>query len=130
MKILQFFLIIVAVITSAHAGRTEPTFYHLSDGDEEKIKEAVSVKMLDPDSTRIGDLIAANDTDTAGLAYVCGKVSGRNTFGGYAQPTPFFGTLVDTNAGDKAFLVLSIAEPTSTSQAAVLKTCLKYMPDH
>lgn len=128
MNVLGGLLVGFALIFITSPSNAETAFYHLSDSEEAEILAAVSDEMLDPESTRITDLVAATDSKIEGLAYVCGKVSGRNTFGGYAQPTPFFGTLADTKSGDKAFFVISIADATAASQSVALRMCLKHMP--
>lgn len=43
--------------------------------------------LLDPDSARFSNLFVSW---YSGSAVVCGRVQGRNSFGGYAQPVRFF----------------------------------------
>lgn len=54
---------------------------------------------------------------------VCGKVQGKNSLGGYAQPAPFIGSLVPTSSGAMMFLVLAIASSDPAEQARTLQAC-------
>ena len=56
---------------------------------------------------------------------VCGNVQGRNTFGGYAQPTPFMGMMIDNDTVGRKFITISIAGPTEAERYALLSTCLE-----
>lgn len=106
-------------IGSAHA---DP--YVLSDHEMEAIRLGLSLQMLDPSSTIISDVVSVTDgkfKDNG--ATVCGFVRGKNTFGGYAQPTPFIGILADTKSGQRKFLPIAVAEPSPTSQLSILQMC-------
>lgn len=92
------------------------------EADMKLIVSGLSEGMLDPTSTIVDSALAAEDPATPGLTWVCGQVRGKNGFGGYAQPTPFVGSLVD-NLGQRLFVVVGIADGSEGSQFAILQTC-------
>lgn len=118
---------LLAVLISSNPLFAQAVWYPLSDDEVAQIEAGLSTKLLDPESVRVTDLMAAEGE--LEIVTVCGNVQGRNTFGGYAQPVPFMGHIVPTEAGEKVFIAMSVAEPTANSQQAVLKTCLSQMPD-
>ena len=75
--------------------------------------------------SRVSGVIGAPDATEPTLVWACGKVQGKNTFGGYAQPVPFIGSFVTNNVGEKLFLVVAIAGPSNAEQLAVLNTCIE-----
>lgn len=113
---------IIAFALGLEAAHADP--YSLSQHELDVIRVGLSEQMLDPTSTIVSDVISVTKgkfEDTG--ATVCGMVRGRNTFGGYAPPTPFIGVLADTSARQRTFLPISIADPSPTSQLAVLQMC-------
>lgn len=113
---------IIAFAFGLEAARADP--YSLSQHELDVIRVGLSEQMLDPTSTIVSDVISVTKgkfEDTG--ATVCGMVRGRNTFGGYAPPTPFIGVLADTSARQRTFLPIAIADPSPTSQLAVLQMC-------
>ena len=131
----KFALAAVCLALSSGQMRADPnaTFYTLTDADAAMVQAGVSAKLLDPESARFTQLIAATSPppDAAKpdecMIWVCGHVSRKNTFGGYAQPTPFLGAIV---ANKPLFVVISIAGPDASEQSATLQTCLSKMPDN
>ena len=113
-------------LASSGISSAERQWAVLSEADNAIIVEALSRKMLDPDSTRVSNLLAATHDDEPEFIYVCGDVQGRNGFGGYAQPTMFIGALVPNAEGIKKFAVITIAEQGGFS--AVAKHCISVMP--
>ena len=82
-------------------------------------------QMLDPTSILLRDVIVSADPETADIAWVCGKIQGKNSFGGYAQPRSFIGAFGPTESGALMFMPVTIAEPTEKSELLVLQTCLE-----
>jgi hypothetical protein len=107
----------------AFAAFAEPIV--IKEPDLSLVTSALSLQMLDPPSTRVSGVVGAADAKEPSLVWVCGHVQGKNTFGGYAQPVPFFGSLVTETTGSKQFLVISIAGPSNDDQLAVLNACLE-----
>lgn len=93
----------------------------------EIIKVELSKQMLDPSSTLVSNVVATDQMSKDGevMTWVCGSVRGKNTYGGYAQPTPFIGALVNPSKGERTFLTIKIAEPNSSSRYAVLSACIE-----
>lgn len=92
------------------------------------IQSEVAGRLLDPSSALLSQVIATSETvDGAEMTWVCGSVQGKNTFGGYAQPTPFMGALLDSPGQGRAFVVISIAGPTAAERLSVLQTCMSKM---
>lgn len=122
---LTFFLL------SALPAAADPfVLYDLTPDEVQMVEQGVAAGLLDPESARFTGLVASRDMefpDPQFLGYVCGNVSGRNTFGGYAPATPFIGSLVVGGKG-KGFILISIAGPSNAEQLAVLTTCLDRMP--
>lgn len=93
--------------------------------DLDLIRSSLSERMLDPSSTIVSNVVAAKETvDGQEVAWVCGKVRAKNTFGGYAQPSNFMGTLISTEPSKRMFVVLSIAGPSDAEQLQTLRACL------
>lgn len=90
------------------------------------IEQGIAAKLLDPDSAVLSEVVTTPDKDNPSMTWVCGNVKGRNTFGGYAQPVPFLGSLVAQNNGEKVFLAIAIAGAAPAEQASVLATCLQH----
>lgn len=90
------------------------------------IEQGVAAKLLDPESAVLSEVVTTPDNDNPSMTWVCGNVKGRNTFGGYAQPVPFLGTLVTQNNGEKVFLAIAIAGAAPAEQASILATCLQH----
>ena len=75
----------------------------------------------------LSDVLASVDaTNGDALTWICGK----NPPGGYAQPTPFIGSIITETTGRRHFLVTAIAGPSNTEQLAVLQTCLAKLQWH
>lgn len=99
-----------------------------SPADMAIIEEGVAEQLLDPSSAIISDVIAISDlTSTPHMDWVCGNVRGKNSFGGYAQDTPFIGTIVNSPTHGRSFVLITIASSHPASQKAVLESCLEKM---
>lgn len=61
--------------------------------------------------------------------WVCGKVRGKNTFGGYAQPTSFIGMLWTGRNGGRHFTLITIADPYAASELLVLNACIERLKE-
>ncbi|WP_128549280.1 MULTISPECIES: hypothetical protein [Salipiger] len=117
-------LLLAAIVLgqSASAGET----FTPNDHEIAIIQTAVAQRMLDPASTIISEVVAADDVSDDGvITWVCGNVRGRNSYGGYAQPTPFFGGLTDSPNFGRSFIVISIAGPSAREHLNVQTACQK-----
>lgn len=90
------------------------------------IEDGIAAKLLDPESAVLSEVVTTPDNDNPSMTWVCGNVKGRNTFGGYAQPVAFLGTLIAQNNGERVFLPIAIAGASPAEQASVLATCLQH----
>lgn len=94
--------------------------------DLEFIRAELSTQMLDPASTIISDVLANDElVDGKTMTWICGKVRGRNTFGGYAQPVPFLGAIVESPVKGRTFITISIAD--ARTSVTTLQSCLVKM---
>lgn len=90
----------------------------LNDADQAKIRIEVMSRLKDPDSARF-DRIGAGKTDS-GLVQVCGVVSARNSFGGYAE-TAFQGWLKPD--GTYTTAAISTLTAGASMAQAILNNC-------
>lgn len=111
---------------SATASYSERQWAPITAAETALIADVLSRKMLDPESTRVANLMAATDDKEPSLIYVCGEVQGKNTLGGYAQPVMFLGALVTNNVGKRVFTVIAIAKTSGFN--AVAQQCISLMP--
>lgn len=117
--------LVVAGLLSLNAGAAfsgEP--FIPNEDDLSMIEDGLKARLLDPESIIVSEVIATEDVSGPALVWVCGKVRGKNSFGGYAQPTPFMGTFVTGKSGKRSFLTMVIAGPSDDEQLHVLETCL------
>lgn len=120
----SFRALVCAALLAASNGFAAEVFVPTAD-ELELIRSGLSERMLDPSSTIVSNVVAAKEfVDGQEVAWVCGKVRGKNTFGGYAPPTNFMGTLIATQPTKRMFVVLSIAGPSNAEQLQTLRACL------
>lgn len=122
-RLARILVLIASTALSSSALAAEP--FLPTEQDLELIRSGLSEKMLDPSSTIVSDVVAAKENvDGQTINWVCGKVRGKNTFGGYAQPTNFMGTILETAGSGRMFVVINIAGPSNEEQLRTLRTCL------
>lgn len=101
--------------------------YAPDDAQLAVIRDGLSARMLDPTSTIVSQVLARDQVDgKAKVTWACGKVRGKNTFGGYAPDTWFFGTTMYRPDGSAFFLPMIIAKDAAQSEGAV-RMCLEKM---
>lgn len=113
----------VALALLCRAALADP--FALPAEDIDLVRAEISTQMLDPESTILSEVVAADEkAGDETMTWVCGKVRGKNTFGGYAQPVPFVGSIITEKTGKRSFLPIQIAGPSNSEQLAVLQLCL------
>ncbi len=123
----RFLAAIVVMITAGQAEAETPTAktaFILEPEHLAVVKEAVAARLLDPESAILSDVIAATESGFEGGAMVCGYVRGKNSMGGYSQPTMFIGGLLPGQGESMSFLVISIARPDPADQSRVADACV------
>ncbi|MBR9841176.1 MAG: hypothetical protein GYB50_25335 [Rhodobacteraceae bacterium] len=104
--------------------------YNPSATDQSIILQSLASKMLEPGSTIISDVVAADDViDGSTITWVCGNVRGKNSYGGYAQPTPFYGSLSDSESTGRSFITIAIAGSTHSEKTTVQNACYAALKD-
>lgn len=124
MHVISKAIFTIVLLTSGMSLLAEP--FKPSAYEMSLIEVGVSEQMLDPSSTIISNVIAADEILDSGdvITWVCGDVRGKNTFGGYSYDTPFIGTLLDTPKAGRAFILMSIATADAGSKLSVLQSCV------
>ncbi len=112
-------LVLIATTAAAQAEPFQP-----APDDMALIEAGVAGQLLDPGSAILSEVIAG-PAEGGELTYVCGNVRGKNTFGGYAQPTPFMGAIIQETTGRRSFMLMRIAEPDPAIQADLATLCLE-----
>ncbi len=111
--------------TSVLAADTVADVFTPADAEMALIEHRLSERMLDPSSTIVSDVLASEEVIGGDqMAWVCGNVRGKNGLGGYSQPTPFMGALIEAADGAPDFLVIAVASQDAAEQHRVLSECL------
>ena len=80
--------------------------YSLSEAQLQAVTALVAESLKDPESVRLGKMVAAQSLEKPGQVVVCGVVSDKNSFGSYTGFRPFIGEFSDA-ANLRSFRVLS-----------------------
>ena len=125
---LKVILAVMLIGTPAFGQSPGRAFVDLSAAQVASVHAAVAARLREPETATFRQLLAASDSAMEGMIWICGMVSGRNGFGGMADETPFFGSLVTENSGSETFVLISLAGQNAAEQARVLDACLARMP--
>lgn len=118
------FIGLVSVFALLGTGTAFAEPFNPSPEQMRMIIDEVSTRMRDPESTSLSGVVANPDPKIAGTSWVCGKVSGKNGFGGYGEPSLFLGTLTLNGEGKEFFFLVDIAEDQGVATDRLLAVCL------
>ena len=119
-------MVAIWIVSLGSAVQAEQRIYIPDEADLLVITQELSSQMLDPASTRVSNVLAAdNVVDGQAMTWICGNVQGRNSFGGYAQPVPFMGTFLNSPTKGRVYITMSIADNNPAAIYSVTSTCLE-----